>query len=74
MMSLPFVVVCVVMLKVLANVNAMKSEEFAKDRFPGGKPVGKVDMSKTNLWGGSLAVGTFYGVVDMALCVSIFCY
>lgn len=47
--------------QVLSNFAAMSSEKFAKDRFPSGKPVGRFDMAKTNVLGGSLAVGHPFG-------------
>ena len=42
-------------------MTAMASDKFAKERFPGGKPIGQIDMSKTNLLGGSLALGHPFG-------------
>lgn len=40
-------------------VVAMSSEKFAKDRFASGKPVGKFDIDKMNIHGGSLAIGKY---------------
>jgi hypothetical protein len=37
------------------------SEVFAKDRLPRGKPIGKMDFSKVNVLGGSLALGHPFG-------------
>jgi len=47
--------------QVLANLTAMASAKFASDRFPGGKPVGKVDFDKMNTLGGSLSIGHPFG-------------
>jgi hypothetical protein len=46
---------------VLANMAAMGSDKFASERLPGGKVVGKFDMSKVNTRGGSLALGHPFG-------------
>jgi hypothetical protein len=40
---------------------AMGSDKFASERLPGGKVVGKFDMSKVNTRGGSLALGHPFG-------------
>ena len=53
--------------QVLANMTAMASDKFAKERFPGGKPIGQIDMSKTNLLGGSLALGHPFGATGARL-------
>lgn len=47
--------------QVLANMAALDSEKFAAERFPGGKKVGRFDMDKTNVLGGSLAIGHPFG-------------
>jgi acetyl-CoA acyltransferase len=47
--------------QVLANMAAMGSDKFASERLPGGKVVGKFDMSKVNTRGGSLALGHPFG-------------
>eukprot|EP01041_Mallomonas_annulata_P004117 gene4117-8188_t len=53
--------------QVLANLTAMASESFAKERLPGGKPVGRVDMEKMNKQGGSLALGHPFGATGTRL-------
>jgi acetyl-CoA acyltransferase len=47
--------------QVLSNLAAMDSDKFAAERFPGGKKVGRFDMSLTNVLGGSLAIGHPFG-------------
>merc|ERR1719223_1633958 len=53
--------------QVLANITAMQSEAFAKDRFVDGRPLGKFDFDKMNLHGGSLAVGHPFGATGTRL-------
>jgi len=53
--------------QVLANMTAMASEVFAKDRLPRGKPIGKMDFSKVNVLGGSLALGHPFGATGARL-------
>ena len=47
--------------QVLANLTAMASPSFARDRLPGGQPVGKVSFEKMNRLGGSLSLGHPFG-------------
>lgn len=47
--------------QVLANMSALDSETFCKERFPGGKKVGRISMDVTNTLGGSLAIGHPFG-------------
>lgn len=53
--------------QVLANMTAMGSEAFAKERLPGGKVIGKFDMDKVNTQGGSLALGHPFGATGARL-------
>lgn len=53
--------------QVLANLNAMESEEFSKEKLGWDKAVGKVNMDKTNLWGGSLSLGHPFGATGSRL-------
>lgn len=53
--------------QVLANLNAMESEEFSKEKLGWDKAVGKVNMDKTNLWGGSLSIGHPFGATGSRL-------
>jgi len=48
-------------------MTAMASEVFAKDRLPRGKPIGKMDFSKVNVLGGSLALGHPFGATGARL-------
>lgn len=52
--------------QVLANLAAMDSQEFA-DQGLAGRRVGSVDMSKLNLWGGSLSIGHPFGATGARL-------
>lgn len=52
--------------QILANKNALASEEFAK--FMGyEKAVGEIPMDKFNLWGGSLSIGHPFGATGARL-------
>lgn len=53
--------------QVLANINAMGSEKFAKESLAGGKAVGQMDLSKVNTCGGSLSVGHPFGATGVRL-------
>lgn len=53
--------------QVLANIAAMESEKFAKERLPSGKIVGKFDFDKMNIHGGSLAIGHPFGATGVRL-------
>lgn len=53
--------------QVLANLNALKSETFAKEKLGREKAVGEVDMTKLNTWGGSLAIGHPFGATGARL-------
>lgn len=52
--------------QVLANMNAMASESFAKDSL-GGQLVGRMDMGRTNTLGGSLSIGHPFGATGCRL-------
>lgn len=47
--------------QILANIKALGSDEFAKNKLGRDKAVGKVNMDKFNLWGGSLSLGHPFG-------------
>lgn len=47
--------------QVLANINALESDEFAREKLGRDKAVGKVNRDKLNLWGGSLSIGHPFG-------------
>ncbi|KDO27769.1 hypothetical protein SPRG_07368 [Saprolegnia parasitica CBS 223.65] len=53
--------------QVLANLNALADEEFCKTEFGWPAAVGKVDKSKLNTWGGSLALGHPFGATGSRL-------
>jgi acetyl-CoA acyltransferase len=52
--------------QVLANLNAMSSESFAKERL-GGKVIGRFDTEKMNTLGGSLSLGHPFGATGARL-------
>jgi acetyl-CoA acyltransferase len=52
--------------QVLANLNAMSSESFAKERL-GGKVIGRFDTEKMNTLGGSLSIGHPFGATGARL-------
>lgn len=45
----------------------MGSVKFAEEKFANKTPVGEIDTSKLNLWGGSLAVGHPFGATGTRL-------
>ena len=47
--------------QILTNLKALASDEFAQQNIGREKAVGEVDMSKLNLWGGSLSIGHPFG-------------
>ncbi len=53
--------------QILANINALASDEFAKENLGREKAVGKVPMDKFNLWGGSLSIGHPFGATGARL-------
>ena len=52
--------------QILSNLTAMDSQKYADDNF-GGKKVGKVDIDKMNIYGGSLAIGHPFGATGSRL-------
>ena len=53
--------------QILANIKAMGSDKFATDVMGLKGKVGDVDMSKFNLWGGSLSIGHPFGATGVRL-------
>jgi acetyl-CoA acetyltransferase family protein len=53
--------------QVLANLNCLASDEFAKEKLGRDKAVGKVPMDKLNKWGGSLSIGHPFGATGARL-------
>ena len=47
--------------QVLANINALASDEFARQKLGRERAVGQVPESKLNRWGGSLSIGHPFG-------------
>jgi len=52
--------------QILANLNALDSEHFCKEYLKRGK-VGRINMNKFNLWGGSLSIGHPFGATGARL-------
>jgi acetyl-CoA acyltransferase len=52
--------------QILANLAAMESESFCQE-FMGHGAVGAIDMSKFNLWGGSVSIGHPFGATGTRL-------
>jgi len=52
--------------QILANLNALDSEQFCKQYLNRDK-VGRINMSKFNLWGGSLSIGHPFGATGARL-------
>ena len=53
--------------QILANIKAMGSDKFATDVMGLKEKVGDIDMSKLNLWGGSLSIGHPFGATGVRL-------
>merc|ERR1712211_65450 len=53
--------------QILANIKAMDSDKFAQDVMGRKQKVGSIDMSKFNLWGGSLSIGYPFGATGVRL-------
>ncbi len=53
--------------QILANLKCLASDEFAKENLNRTQAVGKVDMDKFNLWGGSLSLGHPFGATGARL-------
>lgn len=47
--------------QILANIKALESDEFGREKLGRDGAVGKVNMNKFNLWGGSLSLGHPFG-------------
>jgi len=48
--------------QVASNIQALESETFAKDKLGRTEAVGKIDRSRLNVSGGSIAIGHPYGM------------
>jgi len=53
--------------QILANIKALASDEFAKEKLGREKAVGVINMSKFNTWGGSLSLGHPFGATGARL-------
>ena len=53
--------------QILANLNCLASDDFAKEKLGRDKAVGIVNMDKFNLWGGSLSIGHPFGATGARL-------
>jgi acetyl-CoA acyltransferase len=53
--------------QILANLKALDSDWFAKEYMGRSAKVGAPDLSKFNLWGGSLSIGHPFGATGVRL-------
>ena len=53
--------------QILSNLKALASDEFAQQQLGRDKAVGKINMDKFNLWGGSLSIGHPFGATGARL-------
>ncbi|MEC8968028.1 MAG: thiolase family protein [Bacteroidota bacterium] len=53
--------------QVLANINCLESDEFAKTKLNQSEKTGLVERQKLNRWGGSLAIGHPFGATGARL-------
>jgi acetyl-CoA acyltransferase len=47
--------------QILANINALASDDFSRNHLGRDQAVGEIDMDRFNLWGGSLSIGHPFG-------------
>jgi acetyl-CoA acyltransferase len=55
----------------LSVLQAFESEAFARDKLGRSEPVGKVDMDRVNVMGGSIAIGHPFGATGARITLSI---
>uniref|UniRef100_A0A8R1HYI5 acetyl-CoA C-acyltransferase n=1 Tax=Caenorhabditis japonica TaxID=281687 RepID=A0A8R1HYI5_CAEJA len=55
--------------QVLANLSAMDSEYFCKEKMKRSGKFGRVPLDKLNLWGGSLSIGHPFGATGVRLAI-----
>ena len=53
--------------QVLTNIKCLANEHFCKTELNKEKPVGQIDMTKVNNWGGSLSIGHPFGATGARL-------
>ena len=53
--------------QILANLEALADDEFAQKHLGLDKALGRIDMDKFNLWGGSLSIGHPFGATGSRL-------
>ena len=53
--------------QVLTNIKCLANENFCKTELNKEKPVGQIDMTKVNNWGGSLSIGHPFGATGARL-------
>ena len=57
--------------QVLSVVQAFESERFAREKLGRSKPIGKVDLERVNVMGGSIAIGHPFGATGARITLSI---
>ena len=55
------------MVRWLTNIKCLANEQFCKTELNKEKPVGQIDMTKVNNWGGSLSIGHPFGATGARL-------
>ncbi len=53
--------------QILANINALASDDFAREHLGREQAVGRINMDRFNLWGGSLSIGHPFGATGSRL-------
>lgn len=56
--------------QVLANLRALDSDRFAREKLGSGSKIGQIDQDKLNRWGGSLSVGHPFGATGVRLLIN----
>jgi len=57
--------------QVLSVLQAFESERFAREKLGRSKPIGKVDLERVNVMGGSIAIGHPFGATGARITLSI---
>lgn len=57
--------------QVLSNIQALESKKFAQEKLGLSEPVGQVDISRLNLYGGSIALGHPFGATGARITTTL---
>ena len=57
--------------QVLSNVQAFESRRFAEENLGRSDPIGRVDWDRTNVMGGSIAIGHPFGATGARITITL---